>query len=391
MTTAYPRVSLGELLRLERRPIDVLPEEQYQEIGIYCFGKGIFHKASRTGLEVGEKGLYLLKDGDFIFQVTFAWEGAIAIVSAFEDGMYGSTRYPTFRVDEERCVPRFLLRYFETHEGLQQLIKICPGSAGRNRVLSIKRIPEVFVPLPSPPEQRRILARIDGLDAKIAQARRLRLQADDEASGLFDSALNEKWSAQGNWQRKQLGQLAQTVSGQVDPRVEPYASLPHINGEVIEVGTCRLLQNYRLAKEDGVTSGKYHFQPNAVLYSKIRPYLRKAVQIPFEGICSADVYAFDRFDADIDPRFFMYSLVAAPFTKYANALSGRTRMPKLNQDQMFRFELAYPSLAEQRSIVTYLDGLLQKVVLLRKSQADTSEELSALIPSILGKAFAGEL
>lgn len=391
MTITYPRVSLGELLRLERRPIDVLPDKQYQEIGIYCFGKGIFHKLPRTGLEVGEKDLYLLKEGDFILQVTFAWEGAIAIVSASEDGMFGSTRYPTFRVDEERCAPRFLLRYFETHEGLQQLIKICPGSAGRNRVLSIKRIPEVFVPLPSPLEQRRILARIDGLDTKIGQARELRLQTEEEVGRLFDSALNEKWSAQSNWRRKQLGQLAQTVSGQVDPRVEPYANLPHINGEVIEAGTCRLLQNYRLAKEDGVTSGKYHFSPNSVLYSKIRPYLRKAAQIPFEGICSADVYAFDRFDADIDPRFFMYSLVAAPFTKYANALSGRTRMPKLNQDQMFRFELAFPSLPEQRHIVTFLDRLLEKVVLVRKSQADTSANLSALMPSILNKAFAGEL
>jgi type I restriction enzyme S subunit len=391
MKIAYPRVSLGELLRLERRPIDVLADKQYQEIGIYCFGKGIFHKVPRTGLEVGDKDLYLLKEGDFILQVTFSWEGAIAIVSASEDGMYGSTRYPTFRVDEERCVPRFLLRYFETHEGLQQLVKICPGSAGRNRVLSIKRIPEVFVPLPSPLEQRRILTRIDGLDAKIGQARSLRLQTDEEIVGLFDSALNDKWSTQSNWQRKQLGQLAQTVSGQVDPRVEPYANLPHINGEVIEAGTCRLLQNYRLAKEDGVTSGKYHFPPNSVLYSKIRPYLRKAAQIPFEGICSADVYAFDRFDADIDPRFFMYSLVAPPFTKYANALSGRTRMPKVNQDQMFRFELAYPSLPEQRRIVTFLDRLLEKVVLVRKSQADTSAELSALMPSILDKAFAGEL
>ena len=56
----------------------VEPEKLYQEIGIYCFGRGIFHQTPRTGLEVGDKDLFLMKEGDFILQVTFAWEGAIA-------------------------------------------------------------------------------------------------------------------------------------------------------------------------------------------------------------------------------------------------------------------------------------------------------------------------
>ena len=37
MKAQYPKVSLGELLRLERRPVKVRADEQYQEIGIYCF------------------------------------------------------------------------------------------------------------------------------------------------------------------------------------------------------------------------------------------------------------------------------------------------------------------------------------------------------------------
>ena len=186
MSKAWPTVSLGELLRLERRRVQVEPEKLYQEIGIYCFGRGIFHKTPRTGFEVGEKDLFLMKQGDFILQVTFAWEGAIAIVSAAEDGMYGSTRYPTFRVDESRCVPQFLLNYFKTEQGRQQLVKICPGSAGRNRVLSIKRIPEVLVPLPPLAEQRRVVARIEALAAQIHEANTLRHQAAEEAEALSD-------------------------------------------------------------------------------------------------------------------------------------------------------------------------------------------------------------
>ena len=54
MSNHSPTVSLVELLRLERRKVKVEPEQVYKEIGIYCFGWGIFHKTSRTGFEVGD-------------------------------------------------------------------------------------------------------------------------------------------------------------------------------------------------------------------------------------------------------------------------------------------------------------------------------------------------
>src|SRR3989338_3110903 len=95
MSANWRVVSLGELIRLERRPVDVIADRQYQEIGIYCFGRGIFHKSPRSGLEVGDKELYELREGDLILPVTFAWEGAIALCSKAEHGLFGSTRYPT--------------------------------------------------------------------------------------------------------------------------------------------------------------------------------------------------------------------------------------------------------------------------------------------------------
>jgi type I restriction enzyme S subunit len=50
-----------------------------------------------------------------------------------------------------------------------------------------------------------------------------------------------------------------------------------------------------------------------------------------------------------------------------------------------------PSLPEQRRIIAYLDNLQAKVGALRKLQAETAAELDALMPSILDKAFRGEL
>jgi type I restriction enzyme S subunit len=45
----------------------------------------------------------------------------------------------------------------------------------------------------------------------------------------------------------------------------------------------------------------------------------------------------------------------------------------------------------KRRLVAYLDGLQAQVSTLRAAQAETEKELSALMPSILDKAFKGEL
>jgi type I restriction enzyme S subunit len=48
-------------------------------------------------------------------------------------------------------------------------------------------------------------------------------------------------------------------------------------------------------------------------------------------------------------------------------------------------------LDEQRHIVTYLDSVQARLASLRELQSATGEELDALLPSVLDKAFKGEL
>jgi len=187
-----------------------------------------------------------------------------------------------------------------------------------------------------------------------------------------------------------MGEAIAISDKQVDPTLPQYSQLPHISGENIESKTCRLLP-WRTAEADGVKSKNYLFSPGTILYSKIRPYLRKAVFVDFQGVCSAEVYPIQVSNPKLDSHFVKWALVAEPFTNYANRLSGRTRMPKLNRKQLFGFGFTYPAIAEQRRIVAYLDGLQEKIDVLKALQAETSTELDALMPSILDKSFRGEL
>lgn len=192
-----------------------------------------------------------------------------------------------------------------------------------------------------------------------------------------------------DWKSVALGELCRVVEGQVDPRDPEYRDLPHINGEVVESGTGKLLQN-RTAAEDGLISGKYLFEPGMILYSKLRPYLRKVTIAPYRGVCSADMYPL-MFDPErVDPDFAVFSLLAEPFTTYAVDQSRRARMPKLNRDQLLAWQMPFPeSLADQRRIAKQLKESLAAVDVARRAAGDRLVAAESLPAAYLQQVFAG--
>lgn len=72
-------------------------------------------------------------------------------------------------------------------------------------------------------------------------------------------------------------------------------------------------------------------------------------------------------------------------------LSKGSASPHLNIGALRRFALRLPSFGEQRRIVAYLDGLQAQLEPLKRLQAETATELDTLLPSVLDRAFKGEL
>lgn len=67
------------------------------------------------------------------------------------------------------------------------------------------------------------------------------------------------------------------------------------------------------------------------------------------------------------------------------------RLTELNLADLKRVPVPLPTISEQRRIVEYLDDLQLKTDVLKGLQAETAAELNALLPSVLDKAFKGEL
>lgn len=182
-----PRLPMAEVAPLIRRPVVVDPLGEYDEIGIRSFGKGTFHKPPVSGLELGSKRIFEIRTGDLLFNIVFAWEGAVAVAGPNDDQRVGSHRFLT-------CVPLsgvatapFLAFHFLTAEGLDQLGKASPGGAGRNRTLGIKALDGIRVPVP-PIEQQ---LWFDSLQQKVSQITTIRAAISAELDALLPSILGK--------------------------------------------------------------------------------------------------------------------------------------------------------------------------------------------------------
>lgn len=179
--------------------------------------------------------------------------------------------------------------------------------------------------------------------------------------GVDESKVNVSGLPEG-WTQRPLFDLVRPATGQVSPRHEPYASMTLVAPDHIESETGRLIAK-RSAVDQGAISGKYLFKPGDVVYSKIRPYLRKAFLADFDGLCSADMYPLSP-RGETDSGFLLATLLGHAFSVFAESASARSGIPKINRDELAEFSVAAPPPAEQRAIAAALsdvDALLAKL------------------------------
>jgi len=185
-----------------------------------------------------------------------------------------------------------------------------------------------------------------------------------------------------NWKRQALGDALEIASGQVDPTVEPYSEMPHIGGDNIESGTGRIIGS-ATANELGMTSGKYLFSSEDVLYSKIRPNLNKVALPAFAGICSADIYPLRPNLSRLSREFLAHLLRSNDFLEYTEKHSARTNIPKLNRESLLSYEALLPPIEEQRRIAEALD----QAEALRVKRRAALAQLDALTQAIFLELF----
>lgn len=185
-----------------------------------------------------------------------------------------------------------------------------------------------------------------------------------------------------------LSDVAWIEARVVDPTKPEYKDLPHVSAEHIGPISGEL-QGLRTASEDGMASAKYLFSAGDVLYSKLRPYLRKATLPDFSGLCSADIYPLKADPRRLLSAYLRWVLVSDEFAAYARDLSARSRMPKLNREQLFAYEFELPDVQRQEAVCLVVDACLLKVKAAVQAGSRQLEDSLSLRAAIYRDAFQG--
>lgn len=135
----------------------------------------------------------------------------------------------------------------------------------------------------------------------------------------------------------------------------------HIAPDNIEKATGTLFECHTV-QQDKVVSPNHLFYKGQIIYSKIRPLLRKAVIAPFDGLCSADMYPLN---TAINRKYLLRYMLSDAFNlQVATAMSSRVKMPKINQDELSKILIPIPPMQEQERIVSKIEELFNKITLI---------------------------
>jgi len=399
MSQLWPMVPLGEVLSQVDRKETVDPTKEYRLLGVRLEGKGPFLRETIIGSQSGATKLSSVRAGDFIYSRLFAWRGAFGIIPDELHGCYVSNEFPTFSMRAGRLDSRYLNYWFRLRPTISSVAEKCSGSTPLTR----NRFKEEFflalqIPLPPPEEQRRIVAKIEALAARMGEAKQLRTEAHEASSALVASELSAVF-AQGKTCGWKAGKLDDYV---VDIR---YGTSEKTSDEKDGTPVLRMgnIQNGRLTLHDF----KYLYLNDrdraTLLLQRGDILVNRTNSAELVGKCAVfeleDQYAYASYliRVRLDSSRAQPRLVAA----YINSPLGRAYMfnqrkqmtgqANVNSEKIKAMPIALPPIREQQQIVAKLDALQAKVDDLKAQQAHATVELNAFLPSILDRAFKGEL
>ena len=374
--------------------------------------------------ECPEPAKYLLAPNDLLFARTGATTGKTYIVEEAPEAVFASY---LIRVRPKSGVePGYLFSFFQSDAYWAQIAAEKEGSAQPNvnaRKLLGLRVPfadeeiqaaiagflkivrarqdgeiEPLPELPSPLiEQHRIIAKIERLADRIERAQSERERTRVETDVLFESEVGSIFAHINTRNCRPLGMMATKIGSGSTPKggrsVYVESGVPFIRSQNVRM---RRFQWDDIVYIDTSTHERMSgtaVQPRDVLLNITGASIGRAACAP-DDLETANVnqhVAIIRPACELLPRFVMYWLSQPSVQTLINdEQKGATRQG-FTKRQIEAFEVPVLPLKEQQYIIDHLDDLQTKVNSLKQLQAKTATELDALLPSILDKAFKGEL
>lgn len=385
---AYKRV--GDVLKLERRVIPIEPTNSYELIGVYSFGKGIFHRGPTIGADLGPYRFSRIREGDLVLSNIQAWEGAIALASAQDDGCIGTHRFLTY-VPVDGVVDTNYLRYFFLSEqGIELIRRASPGTIVRNRTLGIRAFEALEIPVPPIEVQRERVDRLEAVIRRVRDCSSRAFRASQQRSSIADAMIQRHFGlgAARKWPLRRLGDVAEVSP--TPARLEPDTSISFVPMRAVDSVTGRIVGPEVRGVGD-LKSGYRQFRKGDVIFARITPCMQNgktavASGLPTEyGFGSTEFHVIRPGEMVIAAwlhQIFRTTAFKGDAAKHFTGTAGQQRVPARFLREVM---IPVPSIVEQQSAVERIEMTAGKGRRLAELHAARRARLNALEASVLNE------
>jgi type I restriction enzyme S subunit len=240
------------------------------------------------------------------------------------------------------------------------------------------------------------VAKIEQLAAKIEEARAIRRDCRQELGRFIHSVVNATFantSTDSQCIVRPLNSVAEVARGKFThrPRNEPRfygGDYPFIQiGDISNAN--RYVRSYSQSlNREGFAISRM-FPSGTVIIAITGATIGVTAILGFDSCFPDSIVGLIPREGLVTSEFLYYALEHEKWKALRHAT--QTTQPNINLKNLNALSISLPSIREQQRIVASLDDLSKKVDALKAMQSQAAAELDALLPSILDRAFKGEL
>ncbi len=366
------RVRVEDILSLHRVPVQIDEAENYRQIGLYSWGKGFIHRPSCLGFQLSKLRYFQVPAGALVLSNIQAWEAAIAVSTNPETAFIGSNRFLSYVPKTSDVDVRYLLHYFLSEPGLQQIRQASPGTQVRNRTLGQQLFERLEIPLPDISQQQRIATHLD------------RVAATADSFGVPPIATLRDNLLDRVSQRSCIGDIAALARHPVNVKAnETYPNVGILNR------ARGVFRKPPVLGSETKYSNLYMVHAGQLIYSKLFGWEGSVGIVPEwadEWFVSSEFPTYDLKTDIVDLDYFGQVLRWRGLSEQlATATSGMgQRRQRVQVDQFQALELPLPDLPTQRRIGAALHRLAEVEDLVAHRETLSA----ALLPAARNQAFA---
>lgn len=358
----WEKQKFDDILEKYEDPV-ATPRDGYERLGVRSHVKGTFHSYVAPGEELETAQMHRVAANKLLFNITFAWEHAVAITTEDDAGKLVSHRFPQFTFVQEMD-PKFFRYVVADNKFRYHLWLSSPGGAGRNRVLNIPEMMEYQTYLPEKSEQTRLANWFSTLDelivqhqSKLEKLQAIRLSMLEKMFPKEDEVVPKVRFKEfsGLWEKHKVGDFL------TESRIIGNTGL------TAKKLTVKLWGKGVVEKSDAY-GGSAHTQyyvrkAGQFMYGKL-DFLHAAFGIVPDSLdgyeSTLDSPAFDLLG--IDGRFLLNTVIQENFYLKNGMIANGTRKAKrIHADTFLEMDILVPGIEEQEKIGDYFSQLDKQI------------------------------